>query len=188
MPFIREYSEGKLPEEDKLVLALRKSPIETALHETLHAVILRLDGLDIADVVETDDAVWTRLVEPQKYTVAALMAPEVYMILNDIEFTEQSVSGDRNAVAECFRPEAVEEIRRSNRALLEIILQCPDVRAAIGVLSARMDEELREHKLMHGDSIHGIIDPILKHSPYADDLREKLSDTPMVRREPRSSV
>ena len=39
-----------------------------------------------------------------------------------------------------------------------------------------MDEELREHKLMHGDSIHGIIDPILKHSPYADDLREKLSN------------
>src|SRR5438105_8459835 len=174
MPFLREYSEGELPKEDKLVIPSRKSPIETALHETLHAVILRLDGLDIADVVEKDDAAWTRLVEPQKYTVAALMAPEVYMTLNDIEFTEESVSSDRNAVAECIRPEAVEGIRRQNRALLENMFQCPDIRAAIGVLSARMNIELREHKIMHGDSIHGIIDPILKHSPYADDLREKL--------------
>jgi hypothetical protein len=46
------------------------------LHETLHAVFLRLDGLDIADVVDKDDSAWTRLVEPQKYTVPALMAPE----------------------------------------------------------------------------------------------------------------
>ena len=55
MPFIREYSEGELPKEDRLVIPARKSPIETALHETLHAVILRLNGLDIADVVENDD-------------------------------------------------------------------------------------------------------------------------------------
>jgi hypothetical protein len=146
MPFIREYSEGELPKEDRLVIPARKSPIETALHETLHAVILRLNGLDVADVVETADAVRTRLVEGQKYTVAALMAPEVYMKLHDIEFTDQSVSSDRNAVAECIRPEAVEDIRRQNRALLENIFQCPDIRAAICVLSARMDIELREQR------------------------------------------
>lgn len=175
MPFIREYSEGELPKEHKLVMPPRKSPIETALHETLHAVILRLDGLDIADVVDTDDAAWTRLVEPQKYTVTALMAPEIYMIINDVEFTEESVSSDRNAVAECIRPEAVENIRRQNRGLLEDMFQCPEIRAAIGVLSARMDIELREHSVMHGDSIHKIIDPILIHSPYANDLRERLS-------------
>jgi hypothetical protein len=175
MPFIREYSEGELPKEDRLVIPARKSPIETALHETLHAVILRLNGLDVADVVETDDAVWTRLVEGQEYTVAALMAPEVYMKLHDIEFTDQSVSSDRNAVEECIRPEAVEDIRRQNRELLENIFQCPDIGAAICVLSARMDIELREHKVMHGNSIHEIIDPILMHSPYADDLREKFS-------------
>src|SRR6202011_4091499 len=112
--------------------------IETALHETLHAVILRLNGLDVADVVETDDAVWTRLVEGQKYTVAALMAPEVYMKLHDIEFTDQSVSSDRNTVEECISPEAVEDIRRQNREFLENMFQCPGIRTAIGVLSARM--------------------------------------------------
>ena len=134
-----------------------------------------LDGLDIADVIETDDAVWTRLVEPQKYTVAALMAPEVYMKLHEIEFTDQSVSSDRNAVAGCIRPAAVEDIRRQNRALLENIFQCPDIGAAICVLSARMDIELREHKVMHGNFIHEIIDPILTHSLYAADLRKKLN-------------
>jgi hypothetical protein len=39
----------------------RESPFETALHETLHVVVVRLDGLDIADVVEKDDTAWTRL-------------------------------------------------------------------------------------------------------------------------------
>ena len=145
MPFIREYSEGELPKEHKLVMPARKSPIETALHETLHAVILRLDGLDIADVVDTDDAAWTRLVEPQKYTVAALMAPEIYMILNDIEFTEESVSSDRNAVADVFVRKLSKIYGDRIRGLLENMFQCPDVRAAIGVLSARMDIELREH-------------------------------------------
>ena len=115
------------------------------------------------------------MVEGQKYTVAALMAPEVYMKLHDIEFTDQSVSSDRNAVAECIRPEAVEDIRRQNRELLENMFQCPDIRAAIGVLSARMAIQLHEHKIMHGNYIHEIIDPILTHSPYAADLRKKLN-------------
>jgi hypothetical protein len=170
MPFNREYSDGEEGDEDKIVMSPRESPLETALHETLHVVVLRLDGLDIADVVEKDDAAWTRLVPPQKYTVAALMAPEVYMTLNNIAFTDQSVSSDRHAVADCIRPEAVEDVRRRNRELLEIIFQCPYVRAAISILSVRMHDELREHKLMHGLSIHEIIDPILKHSPFADGL------------------
>jgi len=147
--------------------------MEIALHETIHIVILRLDGVDIADVIDQDDAAWTRLVESYKFTVAALMAPEVYMRINNIAFTELSVSSDRNAVADCFRPEDVEDIRKSNQELLEIIFQCPDVRAAISILSARMDEELREHKVMHGTLIHEIIDPILKFSPHADGLRER---------------
>jgi hypothetical protein len=99
--------------------------METALHETIHIVILRLDGLDIADVVDQDDAAWTRLVEPQKFTVPALMAPEVYMSLNNIAYTDRSVSSDRNAVADCCSPEAVEHIRRTNREILKIIFQCP---------------------------------------------------------------
>jgi hypothetical protein len=147
----------------------------TALHETLHAVILRLDGLHIAKVVDNNDAAWTLLIEPQKYTVAALMAPEVYMSLNNIAFTDLSVSRDRDAVADCFRPEAVEDIRKNNRESSEIIFQCPYVRAAISVLSARMDNELREHKVMNGTSIHEIIDTILKYSPHADGLRERLN-------------
>jgi hypothetical protein len=98
-------------EEDKIVKLPRESPMEVALHETLYIVILRLDGVDIADVVDQDDAAWTRLVEPQKFTVAALMAPEVYMGLNNISFTDRSVSSDRDAVADCLRPEAVEDIR-----------------------------------------------------------------------------
>jgi hypothetical protein len=103
------------------------------------------------------------------------MAPEVYMRLNDIAFTDRSVSSDRDAVVDCFRPEAVEDIRKTNRELLEIIFQCPYVRAAISILSARMDNELREHKVMNGNSIHQIIDPILKYSPHADGLRERLN-------------
>jgi len=161
--------------EDKIVILPKESPMEVALHETLHVVILRIDGLDIADVVDQEDeAAWTRLVEPQKFTVAALMAPEVYMSLNHIAFTDSSVSSDRNAVADYLRPEDVEDIRKEKRELLEIIFRCPYVRAAIGALSARLDDELREHKAMNGNSIHEIIDPILKSSPHADGLRERL--------------
>jgi hypothetical protein len=105
----------------------------------------------------------------------ALMAPEVYMNLNNIAFTDHSVSSDRDAVAKCFPPEEVEDIRKEDRGLLEIIFQCPYVRAAISILSARMHDELHEHKVMDGTSIHKIIDPLLKHSPYADGLRERLS-------------
>jgi hypothetical protein len=183
MPFIRDYSvyQGG-GEEAKFVIIPRKSPMETALHETIHIVILRLDGVDIADVIEQDDAAWTRLVEPQKLTVAALMAPEVYMTLNNIHFTELSVSCDRKAVADCFRPEDVEDVRQSSREFLEIIFGCPYVRAAINILSSRMDDELRKHKVMSGTSIHEIIDPILKHSPHADGLKESgLRWTPIVR-------
>jgi hypothetical protein len=172
MPFIRVYSEDEVSEEAKFVSPPRESPMEVALHETIHIVILRLNGVDIADVVDQDDAAWTRSVEPHKFTVAALMAPEVYMSLNNIAFTEHSVSSDRKAVADCCHPEDVEDIRTANREFLEIIFRCTDVRAAINILSARMDDELREHKVMNGASIHEIIDPILKHSRYADGLRE----------------
>jgi hypothetical protein len=170
MPFIRDYSEDEEGEEDKIVMPPRESPFPTALHETLHVVVLRLDGLDIADVVENDDAAWTRLVPPQKYTIAALMAPEVYMTLNDIAFTDESVSSDRQAVRDCFRAEHVEDLRRQNREFLELIFQCPYVRAAISILTVRMHDELCEHQLMHGPAIHEIIDPILKCSPFADGL------------------
>jgi hypothetical protein len=72
-------------EEDRTVISPRESQMAVALHETIHIVILRLDGTDVADVIDQDDAAWTRLVEPHKFTVAALMAPEVYMNLNNID-------------------------------------------------------------------------------------------------------
>ena len=97
------------------------------------------------------------------------------MSLNNIAFTDHSVAPDRDAVADCFRPEAVEDIHKINREWLQTIFCCPHVRAAISILSARMDDELREHRVMNGTSIHEIIDPILKYSPHADDLRERLS-------------
>jgi hypothetical protein len=174
MPFIQEYLEDNEDKEDKFVLVPRASPIPVALHETLHVVICRLDGLDIRDVIEEDEPAWTRLVDPQIFTPAALIAPEIYMVINNIAFDDHSVSSDRQAFAECFRAEAVEDIRQSNRELLELYLQCPCVRAAISILSARMDVELCEHKVMSGTSIHEIIDPILINSPFADGLREKL--------------
>ena len=102
------------------------------------------------------------------------MAPEVYMSLNNIAFTDHSVSSDRDTVADCFRPEDVEDIRQDHRDLLIDMFHCPHVLAAISILSARMDAELREHRTMSGALIHEIIDPILKCSPYADDLAEKL--------------
>jgi hypothetical protein len=173
MPFIRVYSENEIGEEDKIVMPPRESSMEIALHEAIHIVILRLDGMDIAEVVDQDDAAWTRLVEPHKFTVAALMAPEVYMSLNNIAFTDLSVSSDRNAVAECFLPEEVEDIRRTSREFLEIIFQCPNVSAAITILTACMHDVLRDHKVMNGTAIHEIIDPILQHSPHADGLRER---------------
>ena len=174
MPFIRDYSQGEVAGEDNTVLPSSDSPMEVALHETVHIVILRLDGVDVADVIDQDDAAWTRLAEPNKFTVAALMAPEVYMSFNDIASTDLSVSSDRDAVAECFCPEAVEDIRKVNRELLEIIFQCPYVNAAITILSSHMHDELREHKVMNGASIHKIIDPILKYSPHASGLRARL--------------
>jgi hypothetical protein len=174
MPFIQEYWGDDTSKEAKFVFVPRESPMPVALHETLHVVICRLDGLDIRDVVEGDEAAWTRLVDPQTFTPAALMAPEIYMTINNIAFDDLSVSNDRQAFAECFRAEAVEDIRQSKRELLELYFQCPCVRAAISILSARMNVELREHKAMNGIVIHEIIDPILKHSPYADGLRKKL--------------
>jgi hypothetical protein len=178
MPFIREYWNNAVSTEATFVAAPRESPIAIALHETIHVVICRPDWLDIKDVIEQDDAAWTRLLEPQRFTIAALMAPEIYMAVNNIAFSDESVSGDRNAVAECFLADAVEDVRQINRELLEIYFQCSYVRTAIGVLSAHMDEELREHKVMDGASIHKLIDPILKDSPYAYGLREKLAIRP----------
>jgi hypothetical protein len=134
MPFNRTYSVEEVGEEDKILIPSRESPMEIALHESIHAVVLRLDGVDIADVVDQGDAAWTRLVEPHKFSVAALMAPEVYMRLNNIAFTDLSISSDRNAVADCFLPEDVEDIRRNNRELLELIFQCPYVLSAISIL------------------------------------------------------
>jgi hypothetical protein len=173
VPFIPDHSQSEVDEEDNIVILPGELPMEVALHETIHIVILRLDGVDISDVVDHEDAAWTRLVEPQKFTVAALMAPEVYMSLNNIAFTSVSVSSDRDAVANCFCPEAIEDIRKANRELLDIIFQCRYVNAAITILSTRMHAVLREHKVMNGTSIHEIIDPILKCSPHADGLREK---------------
>ena len=109
------------------------------------------------------------------FTVAALMAPEVYMSLNNIAFTDRSVSSDRDAVAECFCPEDVESIRQNKRDSLADMFQCPHVLAAISIFSAHMYAKLREHGEMSGISIHEIIDPILMNSPYADGLREKLN-------------
>jgi hypothetical protein len=162
--------------EDSIVIRSSESPMKVALHETIHIVILRLDGVDVADVADHEDAAWTRLVEPQKFTVAALMAPEVYMSLNNIDFTDVSVSSDRDAVADCFCSESIEDIRKANQELLEIIFQCPYVNAAITILTARMHDALREHKVMNGTSIHEIIDPILKYSPHADGLRARLNE------------
>jgi hypothetical protein len=175
VPYISDYSQSAVREEDSIVMLSSQSPIEVALHETIHIVIVRLDGIDVADVVDQEDAAWTRLVEPQKFTAAALMAPEVYMTLNNMDFTDVSVSSDRDAVADSFCPEEVKDIQRANRELLEIIFQCPYVTAAINILSARMHDVLREHRVMDGASIHGIIDPILKYSPHADGLRERLN-------------
>jgi len=146
----------------------KESPIEGGLHEAIHIIVARLDGLDVANVVEHEDRILTSLVEPQRFTPAALIAPEVFMIINNIAFTDQSVSGDRNAIAECFRPEAIAEIRRANWEWLEIVFQCPHVLSAINILSVRLDEELREHGEMDGAVIHQIIDPILAHSPHKE--------------------
>jgi hypothetical protein len=115
MPFIREYWGDEVDSEASFVVAQRESPIEVALHETVHIVIGRLGGLDVADVIDQDDAAWTRLVEPQRFTVAALMAPEVYVALNNIAFTDESVSSDRKAVANCFAPEEIDDIRKTNK-------------------------------------------------------------------------
>src|SRR5208282_4533382 len=113
MPRIRDYSDNeKLEEEPRLVMPPKESPIETGLHEALHIVVARLDGLDIANVVDHEDRVLTSLIEPQRFTPAALMAPEVFMTLNNIAFTDHSVSSDRDALAECLKPEAIEETRR----------------------------------------------------------------------------
>lgn len=174
-PFIQEYSESDVSWIPELILPLRESRIHSALHETPHVVIGILSGLEIEVVVDQDDAVWTRLVEPHKFNVAALMAPEVYMNLFNIAYTELSVSSDRDAVTDCFCPEAIEDIRRANREWLEMVFKCPYVRRAIGILSVCMDAELRKHKRMSGTYIHEIVDPILKYSAHADDLREKLN-------------
>lgn len=97
------------------------------------------------------------------------------MKLYNIECSDQSVSSDREALASCCRPEAFDDIRKANREWLEIVFQCPAVGAAISVLSTHLHNELCEHKMMAGTSIHEIIDPILVGSPYADVLKTKLN-------------
>jgi hypothetical protein len=95
MPRIPDRSDSEnLEAEPQLVMPPTASPIETGLHEALHIVVARLDGLDIANVVDHEDRVLTSLVEPQRFTAAALMAPEVFMTLNNIAFTDHSVSSE----------------------------------------------------------------------------------------------
>lgn len=98
---------------------------------------------------------------------------QAHLDMNDIAFTDWAVSSDRQAVADCFKAEAIEDIREVNRERLEIVFLCPYVRSTISILGARLDEELRERGMMDGTSIHQIIDPILMHSPHwqtGDDL------------------
>jgi hypothetical protein len=64
MSLIPEYAQGEAGEEDRVVVSPSESLMEVALHESIHIVILRLDGMDVADVVDQDDAAWTRLVDP----------------------------------------------------------------------------------------------------------------------------
>jgi hypothetical protein len=97
------------------------------------------------------------------------------MSLNNIAFSDRSGSSDRDAVSNCFSPDDIEVIRKTNRNELKIIFQCPFVNAAITILSAHMHDVLREHKVMQGTSIHEIIDPILKYSAHAGGLRQRLN-------------
>jgi hypothetical protein len=153
----------------------RKSPVETSLHEALHVVACRLEGLDIADVTDGDDRALTILVESQRFTSEAIMAPEIYMTIYNIDFKEESVSSDRNALAECYRPEDLFRVQQHATNYLREVFLCPWVCAAISILSARLHDELQEHRAMSGPAIHKLIDPMLKHSRYADGLRENLS-------------
>ncbi len=160
MPRLPDYSDAEGSEEPGPTMPPTASPIETGLHEALHIVVARLDGLEIAHVVDHEDRVLTSLVEPQRFTPAALMAPEVFMTLNNIAFADHSVSSDRDALAETR-----EETRRVEREWLELVFQCPYVLMAIRVLAVRLDQELRERGNMDGAIIHRIIDPILARSP-----------------------
>ena len=56
MPFIREYWGEEVGTESTFVTSPRELPMHVALHETVHIVIGRLDGLDVADVIDQDDA------------------------------------------------------------------------------------------------------------------------------------
>lgn len=177
MPFIPVYSDADAAagDEGRTIIPPRRSPMETALHEALHVVVCRLEGLDIAEVTDGDDRALTILVEPQKFTPEAMMAPEVYMTVYNIDYTEESVSGDRAALAECYQLEDLLQVQQNATNYLREVFLCPWVGAAISILSARLHDELQQHRAMSGPAVHELIDPVLKNSEYANGLREKVS-------------
>jgi hypothetical protein len=94
------------------------------------------------------------------------MAPEVYMVINDIAFTYLSVSGERNALVECFKPEALEEIRKADWKWLEIVFQCPPRPCGYKHPECASWLRIARHRGTDGTAIHEIIDSILAHSSH----------------------
>jgi hypothetical protein len=58
------------------------------------------------------------MVPPLRGAARLRRVPRMPRSGNNIAFTDHSVSSDRDAVADCFRPEAVEDILKVNRELL----------------------------------------------------------------------
>ncbi len=153
--------------------------LNIGLHGAVHVVIWRATGEGIGEVTDQEDRVITTLSPARslgEWDVIALMAPEVYMTMHGIPFTDNSVSDDRRVVdlilhdkpdADAIKAKAAEE--------LKFVLSCPYIERAIGILAPELDD-IETIGSVSGEVIYELIDLILMASQYAVGLRELLKE------------
>lgn len=144
------------------------------LHETVHAVVWRMLGEDIKEISDQGDHMVVRVslnrpADPGD--VIGTMAPEVFMTLYGIAFTENSVSDDRRKVRELLSvfPDP-EKVHQQVWQTLEEAFACAHIQAAIQAL-ARVVDTVEVVKSVPGAQVHAIVDPLVEPSPFVARLR-----------------
>src|SRR6266478_3796368 len=133
-------------DDDELAQAVEAiaSNLNIGLHEAVHIAIWRATGEGIGEVIDQEDRVITTLSPARsldEWDVIALMAPEVYMTMHGIPFTDNSVSDDRRVIDLILRdkPDA-DAIKAKTAEELRFVLSCPHIERAIGILAPELDD------------------------------------------------
>jgi hypothetical protein len=119
----------------------------------------------------------TTILSPlDQFNIIAVLAPEVYMTMYHITFSENSVSDDRKSIDQFLKNiKDSSQYKRYMWQALEAFLSCPHVLKAIDLLYPLLDT-IEDVGSIPGETIHQMIDPVLSQSVYSLGLRELLKE------------